>query len=152
MRSFLPILAALACVAPAAAAQPRGDTPILPGYWESTNRVLSPFHSEKVERRCITPADVDKFLAGPSNHHYDCSYPTRIVENGVIQMSGTCIEHKSGRKVKVSGQGWYTPTAFTLNASIATHFLGIPLSGRASTEARRIGDVCPEDAGRLSMK
>jgi hypothetical protein len=151
MKAFAPLLAVLALAAPAAA-QPRGDLPIQPGYWESTNRLLSPVRSEKVERRCITPSDVDKFLAGPSNHHYDCTYPTHVVENGVIQMSGVCVERKGGRKVKVSGAGWYTPTSFTLTANIATHFLGIPLSGRASTEARRIGDTCPDDAGRLTMK
>jgi hypothetical protein len=143
-------LAALAVAAPAAA-QP-GASPIQPGYWESTNRVLSPFRSTKVERRCITPADVDKFLAGPSNHHYDCAYPTRVVENGAIEMAGTCVERKGGRVVRVAGQGNYTPTSFTLKASIATHFMGIPVSGRAMTEARRIGDFCPSDAAGLAMR
>jgi hypothetical protein len=141
----------LALAAPAAA-QPSGDAPIQPGYWESTNRLLSPVRTEKVERRCITPADIDKFLSGPSNHHYDCIYPTRVIQNGVIQMSGTCVEKKGGRKVKVSGYGVYTPTSFTLTATIATHILGIPVSGRASTEARRIGDLCPDEAERLTMK
>jgi hypothetical protein len=143
MKAFAPLLAALAFVAPAVA-QPRAESPIQPGYWESTNRLLSPIRSEKVERRCITPSDVDKFLSGPSNHHYECSYPTRVVENGVIQMSGSCVERKGGRRVKVSGEGYYTPTSFTLTATIATRFLGIPVSGRASTEARRIADACPD--------
>lgn len=156
MKPFAPLLAAsllasLALAAPAAA-QPGAQPPIQPGYWESTNRLLSPFRSEKTERRCITPADVDKFLAGPSNHHYDCSYPTHLVENGVIQMSGVCVEKKGGRRVKVSGEGWYRPTSFALSASIATHVLGLPINGRATTEAHRIADVCPDDAGRLTMK
>jgi hypothetical protein len=151
MKAPVPILAVLALAAPAAA-QPSGAPPIQPGYWESTNRLLSPIRSEKTERRCITPADVDKFLAGPSNHHYDCAYPTRVVDNGVIQMSGICVERKGGRKVKVSGQGWYRPTSFAVSATIATRFLGIPVSGRATTEAHRIGDVCPEDAERLTMR
>ena len=43
----------------------------------------------------------------------------------------------------VSGEGAFTPTSFNLTANIATTFAGIPLSGKASTEARRIGDVCP---------
>ena len=42
--------------------------------------------------------------------------------------------------------------SITLNATIATRFAGIPLSGRASTEARRIGDACPENAARLTIK
>eukprot|EP01041_Mallomonas_annulata_P038503 gene38503-62018_t len=36
---------------------------IQPGYWESTNKLLSPIHQTTVEKRCITPADVDKFMA-----------------------------------------------------------------------------------------
>jgi hypothetical protein len=152
MKSFAALLLTVAALAAPAAAQPGAAPPIQPGYWESTNELLSPIHSVKVERRCITPADVDKFLAGPSNHHYDCVYPTHVVDNGMIQMSGTCVERKGGRKVKVDGQGVYTPTSFNLNARVATHFLGIPLSGRAATEARRIGDVCPQDAGRLTMR
>lgn len=151
MRAFAPLLAALAVAAPAAA-QPSGASPIQPGYWESTEQLLSPIHTMKVERKCITPADVDKFLAGPSNHHYDCSYPLHVVENGMIRMSGACVERKGGRKVKVAGEGVYTPTSFTLTATIATHFLGIPVSGRATTDARRIGDACPEAAGRLTMR
>jgi hypothetical protein len=156
MRAFPILLAALAAAARAAAQPdaglPNGGPPIQPGYWESTNQVLSPIHSVKVERRCITPADVDKFLAGPSNHHYDCTYPTHVVQDGQIQMSGVCVEKKGGRKVKVSGEGSYTPVSFTITARIATRFLGIPIAGRAMTEARRIADACPDDAGRLTMK
>jgi hypothetical protein len=150
MKTFAPLLAALALAAPAAA-QPN-DQPIQPGYWESTNRLLSPIHTSKVERRCITPADVDKFLAGPSNHHYDCTYPTRVVAGGFIRMAGVCTERKGGRQVKVSGYGSYTPTSFTLTANIATQLLGLPISGRAMTEARRIGDSCPDDAAGLTMR
>lgn len=139
---------ALATIAGPAAAQTPGAQPIIPGYWESINRVLSPFHSSKVERRCLKPADVDKFLAGPSNHHYDCNYPTRVVDGGYIRMIGTCRsrKHPDGRKIEVSGEGNYTPTSFKITARIATELLGVPLSGKASTEARRIGDVCPVDA------
>lgn len=155
MKSIAILLAAAAVAAPAAAQPPpptSAQTPIQPGYWESTNRLLSPIRTTKVERRCITPADVDKFLAGPSNHHYDCTYPTHLVENGVISMAGTCVDKKGGRRVEVSGHGRYTPTSFQLTATIATEFLGLPLRGRASTEAHRIGDVCPDNSAGLTMK
>lgn len=148
MKAILPLLVAplvAAVVAGPAAAQPdRTDGVIQPGYWESTNRLLSPIRTSKVERRCITPADVEKFLAGPSNRHYDCTYPAKLIENGVIRMSGTCVKRKGGGgKVKVEGEGVYTQTSFKITATIATEIAGIPLSGRASTEARRIGDTCP---------
>ncbi|HKR89275.1 MAG TPA: DUF3617 family protein [Phenylobacterium sp.] len=143
MKAILPFLVAAAASAGPAAAQPGRADVIQPGYWESTNRLLSPIRTSKVERRCITPADVEKFLAGPSNHHYDCTYPSKLIENGVIRMSGTCVKRKGGGKVKVEGEGVYTQTSFKITATIATEIAGIPLSGRASTEARRIGDSCP---------
>ncbi len=115
---------------------------IQPGYWESTNRLLSPIHQTTVEKRCITAAEVDKFMAGPSNRHYACTYPTRVIAGGLIRLKGVCVS-KKGQKVAVRGAGTYTPTSFTLNADIATVFLGLDIVGRASTEAHRIGDVCP---------
>lgn len=140
MTRLLPILLAATAVCgatPAAAA-----TAILPGYWESTNRLLSPIKQTKTEKRCITPADVDKFMAGPSNRHYACTYPTKVISGGRIRLKGTCVS-KKGRTVAVEGAGSYTPTSFNLTAEIATEFLGLDIAGKASTEARRIGDVCP---------
>lgn len=134
------ILAALPALAASAAhAAPQA---IQPGYWESTNKLLAPIRQTKVERRCITPAEVDKFMAGPSNRHYKCTYPHKVIADGKISLKGTCVS-KKGRKVAVEGTGAYTQTSFNLTASIATEFLGLDISGRASTEARRIGDACP---------
>lgn len=144
MKALIAFLAATAVAAPAVAQPSNSDTVIQPGYWESTNRLLSPIRTSKVERRCITPADVEKFLAGPSNHHYDCSYPSKLIENGVIRMSGSCVKRKGGGgRIMVAGEGVYTQTSFKITATIATEIAGIPLSGRASTEARRIADTCP---------
>jgi len=134
------LLIALAAAASAGAAS--AATTILPGYWESTNRLISPIKQSKTEKRCITPADVDKFLAGPSNRHYACTYPTKVFSGGKITLKGTCVS-KKGRKVAVQGSGIYTPTSFNLTAEIATEFLGLDIAGKASTEARRIGDTCP---------
>ena len=120
-------------------------SPIQPGYWESTNRLLSPIKQTKTERRCITPADVDKFVSGPSNRHYACTYPTKVFAGGKITLKGTCVS-KKGHKVAVQGAGSYTPTSFDLTAEIATVFLGLDIAGKASTEARRISDTCPPPA------
>jgi hypothetical protein len=146
MNRSIVIAVALATAAPAFAAQ---QQTILPGYWESTNRLLSPIRDTKTERRCITPADVEKFLSGPSNRHYACTYPTKSFEGGKITLKGTCVS-KKGRKVAVKGQGAYTPTSFNLTAEIATEFLGLDISGRASTEAHRIADTCPPPAAPAS--
>ena len=118
---------------------------IQPGYWESTNKLLSPIKQTSTEKRCITPADVDKFMAGPSNRHYACTYPTKVIAGGVITLKGTCVS-KKGQKVAVKGSGSYTPTSFILTADVATEFFGLDIQGRASTEAHRIGDTCPQPA------
>lgn len=136
MTRFAPLLLAAVIVTPAAA------QPIQPGYWESTNRLLSPIKQTSTEKRCITPADVEKFMAGPSNRHYACTYPTKVFADGQITLKGSCVS-KKGRKVQIEGKGAYTPTSFTLTADVATEFLGLDISGRASTEARRIADACP---------
>jgi hypothetical protein len=137
-RLTAPLLLAALVALPAAAAPP----PIETGYWESTNRLLSPIKQTKTERRCITPADVDKFMAGPSNRHYACTYPTKQIAGGRIRLKGTCVS-KKGRKVAVEGAGAYTPTSFNLTAEVATEFMGLDIQGRASTEARKIADACP---------
>ena len=140
MRATPLLLIALAAAASAGAAS--AATTILPGYWESTNKLISPIKQSKTEKRCITPAEVDKFLAGPSNRHYACTYPTKVFSGGRITLKGTCVS-KGGRKVAVQGSGTYTPTSFTLTAEIAMELLGLDVTGKASTEARRIGDTCP---------
>ena len=138
---FLPgLLAALAVVGPAAA-----QTAITPGYWESTNKLLSPIKQTSVEKRCITPADVDKFMAGPSNRHYTCTYPTREIQDGKITLKGTCVS-KKGQKLAIAGSGTYTKTSFQLTADVAMEVFGLDIAGKASTEAHRIGDVCPTAA------
>jgi len=138
MRALPVLLIALAAATPAVAAAPL----IQPGYWESTNKLLSPIKQSSTEKRCITPADVEKFMGGPSNRHYACSYPTKIFSGGKITLKGTCVS-KKGHKIAVQGSGNYTPTSFDLTAEIAAEFLGLDIVGKASTEARRIGDVCP---------
>jgi len=147
MKAILPLVLGAVALAGSASAVVKGSagsSPIQPGYWESTNRLLSPIQTTKVERRCITPADVEKFMAGPSNRHYDCTYPDRHIAGGVIRLAGTCVKRKGGgQPIKVEGEGVYAADSFSINATIATEIAGIPLSGRASTEAHRIGDTCP---------
>ncbi|MDE2489049.1 MAG: DUF3617 family protein [Alphaproteobacteria bacterium] len=140
MKQLAPVLAAIALAAPVAVAA--AEPPIHPGCWESTNEVLSPFHTTSTTRRFISAADVDRFLTGPINHHYTCVYPTHEVANGHLVMKGVCTDNK-GRKVDIDSHGAYTADSFHVEANIATKVLGLPLSGRARTDARRIGDSCP---------
>ena len=147
MRSTIPLMLGAVLVAtPVAAADA-----IKPGYWESTSRMLSPIQTKTVEKRCISAAEVAKFMMGPSNRHYACTYPTRVFENGKIVLKGACVS-KKGRHVDVEGHGTFSQTAFKLNATVATEFAGIPLSGKVSTEARRLGDECPPPEAPLDGK
>ncbi len=129
----------------AGAATPK--TPIRPGYWESTNTVSAPSASRTVERRCISRAQVLAFMSGPSNGHYSCTYPTRDIGGGRIELAGQCVD-KHGQKVKVSGSGSYTADSFHIDAKVRGKVAGLILAGKATTDAHRLGDSCPADAAR----
>ena len=118
------------------------DTTIQPGYWEVTNKVSAIVSQTKTERRCITPAEVSKFVMGPSNRHYKCDYPTRVFKDGKISLKGQCAT-KNGSKAALQATGTYSPTTFTMVADISTVYAGLPLSARATTTAKRIRDTCP---------
>ena len=118
------------------------DTTIQPGYWEVTNKVSAIISQTKTERRCITPAEVSKFVMGPSNRHYKCDYPTRVFKDGKISLKGQCAT-KNGSKAALQATGTYSPTTFTMVADISTVYAGLPLSARATTTAKRISDPCP---------
>jgi hypothetical protein len=139
-RSMKALLAALLILAPAAGRA--AETPIDPGYWETTNSVVSPIRSSKTERRCIGAAQVAKFMEGPGNHIYRCTYPTKMFRGGRIVLKGSC-KSRDKPPFPIEGQGTYTRDSFHLEA-LAHPTLGpITLPVRAQTDARRIGDACP---------
>jgi hypothetical protein len=139
---------ALAAAVPAAA---ETRYPIDPGYWETTSTVYSPLHSSKTVRRCIRPADIAKFLEGPGNHIYRCTYPTKEFHGGQIRLKGSC-QSRDGAPFPIEGEGTYSRNAFRLEAHASAPFGPIHVPVRAGTEARRLGDACPapEPAGTES--
>jgi hypothetical protein len=132
------IPASLLLAAPAAAQ----EQTILPGYWDVTNKVSAIISQTKTEKRCITPAEVSKFVMGPSNRHYKCDYPTRVFKDGKIRLKGNCAT-KNGSKAGIEATGTYSPTTFNMVAKISTTYAGVPLSGQATTTAKRISETCP---------
>jgi hypothetical protein len=141
MRAAVPAFLVLLAASPAL-----GDArTIEPGYWETTNRVLSPIRSTKTERRCIRPADVAKFMEGPGNHIYVCTYPTRSFRNGQIVLRGSC-KSRDKPPFPIEGQGTYTAESFRLDAHASPSLGPIPLPIHAVTEAHRLGDACPPPA------
>lgn len=140
-----PLAVAGLLAAPAAARQ---TTTIQPGWWESTNVLNFVITDTDRERRCITPADVDKILSGRINRHYTCTYPEKRVADGKMYFKGVCVD-KRGRTVNVTATGTYSPTAFTLSANLSGKVAGVPVSAKASTTAKRIGDTCPMKVQKL---
>lgn len=134
------ILAQLLALMPLAGAAAQ-DTPIEPGYWESRNKMaIGPITlSNEVERKCLTPSDVDKFMSGPSNRHYNCEYPEKTIADGKISMSGQCVHRKKGTRIGLKLAGVYSQTSFDMKATLKW---GI-LTGTGSSNAKRIGDACP---------
>ena len=118
-----------------------------PGYWQVANTATLLISSTKVERRCLVTSEIAKFLTGPSNRHYACTYPTQVTGGGKIRLKGSCTT-KKGQVAAVTALGTYSAVSFKLKASLATKIGGIPLTGSATTDAKRLGDICPADALR----
>lgn len=142
LRPTLIALIALAGAAASSQALGAEERTIEPGYWDVTNKLSAIISQTKKEKRCITPAEVSKFVEGPSNRHYKCTYPTRVFQGGKITLRGTCAT-KNGHTVKVKASGSYSPSTFKLVANVDTTWSGLPISGQATTEARKISDTCP---------
>lgn len=144
-----PLILLAAAVGLATVAQAGPQNAISPGYWETTNQVVSPFPSKKVEKRCIRPADVSKFMNGPSNHIYTCTYPTRDISAGKIKLAGSC-KTRDGKPVPLTGEGAFTADTFSMEVSIRPEIGGLTVPVRARTVAKRIGDECPAEPDKAS--
>jgi hypothetical protein len=142
VRHIAATAAVMALSAGGAAGTP--DT-IRPGYWESTNKVTAPIQSSKTEKRCITPEAVSKFMGCYINHHYTCVCPAQSYASGKILFHGDCVDAKH-RHVEIDGEGAYTPTTLQMTAKGHFQMIGMSFPFSASTDAHRIGDVCPVGA------
>jgi hypothetical protein len=133
----LMLAAVLGSVASAAAATPAG-TPILPGFWKYTVKAAGVIPLDD-GRRCLAAEEITEFLAFPGNKHYKCSYPTKTINNGKLEMVGACVD-KKGRRAPIRATGTYTPEAFRLNIALTTTN-GIPIRG--AMNAQRVAAKCP---------
>jgi hypothetical protein len=133
-------LALMALVMPAFAARADGPYPIKPGTWEVKTLFLGLVGA--TDRWCVKPQDISKFLSGPSNHIYHCTYPENLAANGQLHFKGTCND-KHGYAGHLQGDGQYTPTTLHMNASGAFKFHGIMLPGSASIDGQFVSSDCP---------
>ena len=126
----------------AAAPQAQSTETILPGYWEYTSQIRFGVSSTDTENRCVRQNEINRFFNGPSNRHYTCDYPTRVVGNGRMRFEGTCRDRR-GREVGVVASGTYSPTAFEMRAELDTRVLGITVRPTGNIRARRLSATCP---------
>ena len=117
-------------------------TTLLPGMWEYSSSLAG--MSGQVERKCLSKAEIDRFLTNPSNRHYDCDYTTRLVGGGRVRLKGVCTNRKHAeQKIGVSLRGTYTPETITLKGTALPQlFGGLTIAVGASVTARRIGADC----------
>lgn len=121
----------------ATGAQPSGAEPRA-GLWEYSYRYLGllPVGGEK---RCLKDAEIDKFFEGPCNRHHTCTYPTKVFENGKIELRGKWVD-KRGREAPVNATGSWTATTvdLSINGRATT---GLPLVG--SMKGKWVAASCP---------
>jgi hypothetical protein len=135
-------LAGLGALCACAWALPAIAAPILPGLWESTDTITSPFQQTKTSRKCITADQIESYLTGPVNNHYSCRYKDKKIGDGAFSMVGDCVDH-SGIPAKVAVQGVYTDTSFSMTGRLRIIIGGLAIPVSASTDAHRISAECP---------
>lgn len=116
-------------------------TTLLPGLWEYRTSLAG--MGGKAEQKCLSKAEIDKFLTDPSNRRYDCDYTTREVGGGRVRLEGVCTSRKHAeQKIGVSLKGAYTPTTISMKGVAKPRIVGLELPVSASVAAERVGD-CP---------
>ena len=142
--AFTALLAALA-LAPAAALhaqQPSAEAKaaISTGYWKFETKLLG--LTVDSEFKCVEPADLDNFFAGPCNKGHTCTYPVREVEGGRGRRQGFW-DDRGGKRANVSANGTYSAKRLELNAS-GTLTNGLPLA--LTLLANWQAETCPAGA------
>jgi hypothetical protein len=137
---------------PGAAAQlaegePADRYPINPGYWEVAEHWLL---INRIERYCVEPQNIVRFMAAPCNHIYTCSYPVQVFEADKFRFEGVVLGHNE--RFSVKGGGDYTPTSLHVSARFFGHYKVVPLVIRGSIDGQYLGADCPADAKRIRQR
>ncbi len=132
---------------------PARSSPVLPGYWDSTEHVSVLLPMGGRAKKCLTAEQINGFVAAPSNSHYRCTYASQQIAGGQAAYRGGACYSKSGRKVlsDVSVDGSYQPEAFHLAFRFKLMVSaggGIGLPGSAEIDAHRIAAECPVEAAQ----
>jgi hypothetical protein len=118
---------------------------VTPGYWEIKTNWLGLY--TKTERDCLVPERIAKFLSGPCNHNYKCSYPIQTVADGHAHFEGDIRGHDEA--YHVTGGGTYSATTLDMSMSGSGHWHIVPMLGHAWVKAHLIAPECPVGAKKL---
>ena len=123
-------------------------SPVLPGYWDSTDSYSVLLSGGGHTKKCLTSEKIDSFVAAPSNSHYRCTYASQHISAGEASYRGGACFTKSGRKVlsDVTVDGRYEPESFHLRFQfklMVSAGANIGLPGSAEITAHRISAECP---------
>ena len=122
------------------------STTLLPGLWEYQSSLAG--MSGKSEQKCLSKAEVERFLTDPSNRHYDCEYGVREVGGGKVRLEGVCTNRKHPtQKIGVNLRGAYTAESINLSGKASAKVIGnLELPVAASVTGRRLSASCPAPA------
>lgn len=113
-------------------------TTLLPGLWEYKATLVG---FGDAERKCLSKAEIDKFLTDPSNRHYACDYGTREVGGGSVRLAGVCSKRKKpSERITLSLAGSYTPTTIEMKGKAGLPLGGLELPLSAAVTATRVGE------------
>ena len=117
-------------------------TTLLPGLWEYKTSLVGVGGAPG--QKCLTKAQIDKFLTDPSNRHYDCDYATREVGGGHVKLAGACTNRKHPeQKIGLTLKGDYTPETIEMKGHATTKLAGLDLPLAAAVTAHRLSDCTP---------
>lgn len=142
------LVLAMGAVLAAAGAARAQTSPILPGYWDSTERYSVLLSGGGHARKCLTAQEVADFIQAPHNSHYHCRYLSSAVGGGRARYRGGACYDKHERLTlsDVDVDGTYTPQAFHMDFRFGLHLsAGIALPGDAHIDAHRVATQCPAD-------
>jgi len=143
MKRLAALTLALLSVPAIAGAQPYA---INPGYWEVTTNWLGMVN--KTERWCVDPKAIPRFLAGPCNHIYHCTYPVQTFHDGRAHFEGDIRGHDE--LYHVHGGGTYSQTTMDMHVTGQGHWHILPIvDAEASMKAHFLTETCPAGAKHI---
>ena len=103
---------------------------------------------KKTERWCVQPKAIPRFLAGPCNHIYHCTYPVQEFHDGHAHFEGD--DPRPRRALPRAGGGTYSPTTMDMKVTGAGHWHILPiLDAEASMKAHFLDEACPAGAKQV---